>query len=315
MEPITFSPLYMERVWGGRELERLFNRQLPQVDVPYGESWEIVDREHEQSVVNEGPYQGKTLHELWTQHQEDIFGKAHPPTTRFPLLIKILDARNDLSIQVHPPAEVAATLDVEPKCEMWYVSAADPGAKLYLGLRRDVSRSQFIHALNNGTVAECVHSIEARPGDAIFIPSGRLHAIGAGYVIHEIQQNSDTTFRVFDWNRPGMDGKPRQLHMQESLSCIDFEDFEPSVDEASGNTLARCAFFQTDRLSLEKGDSIETSDEQFAVVIVLDGTLRSAQGRTFEKGAHLLLPRKAAPLTAASAMATALQVTVPPATS
>ncbi|MCU0779273.1 MAG: class I mannose-6-phosphate isomerase, partial [Akkermansiaceae bacterium] len=186
MQPITFKPIYMPRVWGGRELERVYGRQLPDADQPYGESWEIVDRGNEQSIVDEGALAGTALHDLWTDRREEIFGSGYEAQPRFPILIKILDARDDLSIQVHPPVDRAAELGGEPKTEMWFIADCDPGAKLYVGLKHGVSRKDFERAITGGGVEACVHAIEPKPGDSIFIPSGRLHAIGAGFLIHEI---------------------------------------------------------------------------------------------------------------------------------
>ncbi len=301
----------MERVWGGRELERVYGRKLPDPDKPFGESWEIVDRENEQSIVSEGPLAGTSLHELWTTRREEIFGAGLPPHARFPILIKVLDARDDLSIQVHPPDHRAAESGGEPKTEMWFIADCEPGAKLYVGLKRGISRDAFEQAIAHGTVADCVHAISPQPGESIFIPSGRLHAIGAGFLIHEIQQNSDTTFRVFDWNRSGLDGKPRELHVAQSLASIDFEDFEPSMDQPSGDVLARCPYFLTVRKALSEGHPLGApAADRFALVSVVDGMLRSAGGRDFGKGSFLLLPRGAEPLTALTDT-TALVITLP----
>jgi len=291
MEPITFKPIYMERVWGGRELERVYGRNLPNPDHPYGESWEIVDREDEQSVVNHGPLTGTSLHQLWTQHREEIFGSGLKDHPRFPILIKVLDARDDLSIQVHPPAALAASLGGEPKTEMWYIADCEPGAKLYVGLKSGVTKEDFEQAIADGSVESCVHAITPRPGESIFIPSGRLHAIGAGFLIHEIQQNSDTTYRVFDWNRLGLDGKPRDLHVAQSLASIDFNDFEPTMDTPDGETLASCDYFRTDRKILGTGQAISNPDPgKFSILSVAEGELKSRSGRQFVKGSFLLLP-------------------------
>ncbi len=232
---LHFAPIYQTRVWGGRRLETVLARELPDAQ-PYGESWELVDRPSEQSVVTAGPLVGATLHELWTEHRVPVFGEAYASATssRFPLLIKVLDCVDDLSIQVHPPAVIAPSLGGEPKTEMWYVAHADPGARIYAGLRAGVSRADFEQALAGGSVADAVHRIEARTGASLFVPSGRLHALGAGLLIYEIQQNSDTTYRVFDWNRLGLDGQPRTLHVEQSLACIDFDDVEPSLAETDG---------------------------------------------------------------------------------
>lgn len=311
MEPITFSPLYMERVWGGRELERVYGRRLPDANTPFGESWEIVDRENEQSVVDSGPLAGLSLHDLWTMKRGEVFGAENHPAERFPLLIKVLDARADLSIQVHPPVDKAGSLGGEAKTEMWFIADRDPGAKLYVGLKQGATRGRFEQAIADGTVADLVHAVHPEPGDSIFIPSGRLHAIGAGLLIHEIQQNSDTTYRVFDWNRMGLDGRPRQLHVEQSLASIDFDDFEPGMDPPGGETLADCPYFRTDRKSLAAGETITNPvPGRFSIVSVASGSLVSAGGRRFEKGRFLLLPKGAAPLRAEED-SVVLQVTLP----
>jgi mannose-6-phosphate isomerase len=301
----------MERVWGGRELERVYGRTLPNATQPFGESWEIVDRDGHQSVVDEGPLAGVTLHELWSQRREEIFGtgfKAHP---RFPILIKVLDARDDLSIQVHPPVQLAASLKGEPKTEMWFIADCDPGAKLYVGFKRGVTKEVFEQAIQRGDVAAHVHAVQPKPGDSIFIASGRCHAIGAGFLIHEIQQNSDTTYRVFDWNRVGIDGKPRELHVAQSLASIDFNDFEPVMDTPKGENLATCEYFKTDKKSLVTGATLGNPVAgQFSIVSVVEGELQSSAGRKFGKGQFLLLPKDAAPLVATKPTV-ALQVTLP----
>jgi len=225
--PLTFHPIFKERVWGGRELERLYRKNLPP-DRPIGESWEISDRPGDTSVIANGPLAGKDLRWLMENHRAELLGAAKPTTAnRFPLLCKILDAREKLSLQVHPPADKAAELKGEPKTEMWFIADAAPGAELFVGLKRGVTREAFENKINTGGVAECFHRVPVRAGDAMFLPSGRVHAIGAGLVIFEIQQNSDTTYRVFDWNRVGLDGRPRELHVARSLASIDFSDFEP----------------------------------------------------------------------------------------
>ncbi|MEI6818405.1 MAG: type I phosphomannose isomerase catalytic subunit [Verrucomicrobiota bacterium] len=311
MEPITFTPLYMERVWGGRELERVYGRCLPDSNKPYGESWEIVDREGEQSIVDHGSFTDTSLHELWTQHREEIFGDGFDNHPHFPILIKILDARDDLSIQVHPPVHLAAELGGEPKTEMWFIADCDPGAKLYVGLKSGVTRADFEQAIADGSVADCAHAVSPKPGDSIFIASGRLHAIGAGFLIHEIQQNSDTTYRVFDWNRLGLDGKPRELHVAESLASIDFNDFEPSMDQPIGDTLASCEYFKTDRKIVRQGQTITNpQDDRFSIVSVVDGQLESVAGRRYAKGSFLLVPRNSQPLKATED-SVLLQITLP----
>jgi len=305
MEPITFSPLYMTRVWGGRSLESVYHRQLPDGQ-PYGESWEMSDREDEQSIVDQGPFSGQSLHELWSNHREEIFGPGLSGD-RFPLLIKILDARDDLSIQVHPPTDKARELGGEPKTEMWYIADCDPGAKLYVGFKKGVTKEDFELSLKNGTVEEYVHAIEAQKDQSIFIPSGRLHAIGAGFLIYEIQQNSDTTYRVFDWNRLGLDGTPRDLHVEQSMKSIDFDDIEPGMDQPQDATIANCEYFSIDQL---EAPLTITSGDHFSILTVVYGTLTSKEGRTFKAGDFLLHPRHGSPLTT-SADARILRTQIP----
>ncbi len=239
-QPIRFLPIYQSRVWGGRRMDLLAGHTLPDAATPIGEAWMISDRAEAQSQAADGI----TLHDLWTKHRAEVFGRNAPSCERFPLLMKILDACDDLSIQVHPPRDVATALHGEPKTEMWFIAHAEPGANIYAGLKSGVTRADFERALQNGTVAEVVHVISPRTGDCLFIPSGRVHAIGAGLLIYEIQQNSDTTYRVFDWNRVGLDGQPRALHVQESLRSIDFDDCEPRVQQtAPDGTLVKCEYF------------------------------------------------------------------------
>ena len=220
--PFVFEPIFKERIWGGRELERLYGQKIP-AGRPIGEAWEISDRPGDVSVIINGPLAGKNLRWLMENHAAEMLGGARPAAEgRFPLLCKILDARQKLSLQVHPPAAVAAKLNGEPKTEMWFVADAAPDASLYAGLKRGVTRAEFEKKIADGTVADCFHRIPVKAGDTMFLPSGRVHAIGDGLVIFEIQQNSDTTYRVFDWNRVGLDGQPRALHVAQSLASIDF---------------------------------------------------------------------------------------------
>ncbi|MGE3308974.1 MAG: type I phosphomannose isomerase catalytic subunit [Limisphaerales bacterium] len=230
--PIRFVPIYQERVWGGRRLESVYGRVLPGT-VPIGESWEISDRDEASSVVANGPWTGLSLSELVARHASALMGDAPLRRGRFPLLVKILDAREILSLQVHPPADRAEGLGGEPKSEMWFFTGADPGSEILAGLRPGTTRESFQRELSAGTVERCCHRIPVVPGDAMMLPSGRVHAIGAGLLLFEIQENSDTTFRVFDWNRVGLDGKPRPLHVRESLASIDFEDHAPRLVETA----------------------------------------------------------------------------------
>jgi mannose-6-phosphate isomerase len=235
--PFTFHPIFKERVWGGRKLEELFNKRLPP-GLLIGESWEISDRPGDVSLVANGPLAGKDLHWLVTHHPKELLGHVKLKNGRFPLLIKILDAREQLSLQVHPPPGMAKKFGGDPKTELWYVVDSVPEAEIFVGLKRGTTRKQFERLLKEGTVGDGVHRVHVARGDAMFLPSGRVHAIGAGLVLFEIQQNSDTTYRVFDWNRLGLDGKPRELHPAESMASIDFKDFEPALVSRAKSTWA-----------------------------------------------------------------------------
>lgn len=299
--PLTFHPIFQERIWGGRKLEALYGKKLPAGKV-IGESWEISDRADANSVVANGPLAGRSLADLMASDREAIMGRARSPEGRFPLLIKLLDAQDNLSLQVHPPQHLAAELGGCAKTEMWYVSAAEPGALLYAGLRRGVTREQFAEKTRDGTVAECFHQLPVREGDSLFLPSGRVHALGKGLVIFEIQQNSDTTYRVFDWNRVDASGKPRQLHVEESLKCIDFEDFEPSLTNGESNRLsdrvlarplARHALFAVDIFDIAVNGEFGERITEPRVIGVVSGSIEvphAAHPITLSSGQFALIP-------------------------
>ena len=298
--PLTFHPLFKERVWGGRNLERLYRKPIPP-SVPVGESWEITDRPEGISVISNGALAGMTLRELMLKQRQDVLGKSAADSGPFPLLIKILDATDTLSVQVHPPAAVALQLKGEPKTEMWYIADATPEAALYAGLKRGVGRDEFERRIKDGTVADCLHRIPVRTGDAMFLPSGRLHAIGAGNVIFEIQQNSDTTYRVFDWNRAGLDGKPRELHIEQSLMSINFQDFEPGLIQSiySRNPTMKSRYvvddplFRVDAYQVKRGLRWYLRSESMQIIGVLRGQMEVLHGDTtvaLEAGGFCLLP-------------------------
>jgi mannose-6-phosphate isomerase len=296
--PYKFTPVLQERVWGGNALEHYGKSVPPGKRV--GESWEISDRDEVQSVVSNGPDKGKTLRQQIEAHGAQLLGSAVvsrvPPRgegkpspssqpTRFPLLVKLLDARERLSLQVHPSPALAAKFKGEPKTEMWYVLEADQDAHLIAGLRRGASGADFMRSLegvkDSKPIIDYVYRFQVLPGDSFFVPSGRIHAIDAGVVLVEIQQNSDTTYRVYDWGRMGLDGKPRQLHTRESLVCIDFKDYEPkkqrpTVERRGVNGLWRlveCEFFHVHRLDLANAWPDRTDGSTFHILTCISGAL------------------------------------------
>lgn len=283
--PFTFRPIFKERVWGGRRLKELYDKQLPE-GIPVGESWEIVDRPEDVSVIENGKFKGRTLRWLMENFRDQLLGMTRDYNGRFPLLIKILDAQDVLSVQVHPPEEVAKELGGEPKTEMWYVASAEPDSIIYAGLKNGVTRQDFIKKVSEGTLEECLHKLHVKEGDAIFVPSGRVHALGKGPVIFEIQQNSDTTYRVYDWNRVGLDGKPRALHIEEALKCINFADFEPKLIESkySRNQTISVRFLVDDKLfrvngcKVKRGIQFKLSSDGVHIIGVLKGALSVGSG-------------------------------------
>ena len=304
--PYKFAPALIERVWGGNALRR-YGKLVPN-GKRIGESWEISDRDDVQSVVANGADDGKTMHELIETYGSQLLGTncRGPGQSRFPLLIKLLDARERLSLQVHPPDAVARKLGGEPKTEMWYVLEAEPGAHLIAGLHRGVTREKFQIALEQASgssrLEDCVYRFPVSSGDCFFVPSGRLHAIDAGVVLVEIQQNSDTTYRVYDWGRVGLDGKPRQLHVEESLACINFDDFEPAkqkpkTEHKGVNNLRRlveCEYFCVHQLDLNDAWSDECDGSTFHIITCVEGALgvtpSNSEKMEINPGEFVLLP-------------------------
>jgi len=288
--PYKFVPTLIERVWGGNALRR-YGKPVP-TGKRIGESWEISDRDDVQSVILNGPDSTKTLHNQIIAYGGQLLGSNCGEARRFPLLIKLLDARERLSLQVHPPAAVARKLGGEPKTEMWYVLEADNDAHLIAGLRRGVTRDKFVKALEEQSstpdhqpstirLEDCIHRFPVVKGDAFFVPSGRMHAIDAGVVLVEIQQSSDTTYRVYDWGRVGLDGKPRPLHVKESLACIDFRDIEPETQTAKERTkgingwrrLVECEYFHVHQLDLHDIWPDECDGTTFHIIACVAGAL------------------------------------------
>lgn len=298
--PLTFKPIFKERVWGGRNIERLYGKKLPGT-APIGESWEITDRPGDVSVIANGPLAGKDLRWLMENHATDLLGAKAAKTKHFPLLIKILDAQDKLSLQVHPPAAKAAAMRGEPKTEMWYVAEATPEGDLFVGLKRGVTRKEFEKKIGDGSVADCFHRIPVKKGDVMFLPSGRVHALGAGNVIFEIQQNSDTTYRVFDWNRVGLDGKPRELHVAQSLESIDFNDFEPRLISSvySKNpamkvrVLVDDPLFRVDACMVKRDGRFHLTGDGLQIIGLLKGEMEIKHGETLlelKAGEFAMLP-------------------------
>ncbi len=284
--PIRFKPIYKQYMWGGRKFATLLKRPITQDEI-FAESWEVCDHGQDQSVVDAGPLSGVTLHELVKKYGRRLLGHAAASMgshktlcgDRFPLLLKYLDASQNLSLQVHPDDAMAAGLDPPDlgKTEAWYVVAAVPGSIIYAGLRQGVDRRALSRAIEQGKCEECLHYFEARRGDCVLIPAGTVHALGAGILVAEIQQSSDATFRLFDWNRLGTDGRPRELHVQSGLDAIDFsrEPVSPIRIPVSRQDDSVC-LIKSKQFSLQRhllsGPKNLGGDGRFHILTVVDGS-------------------------------------------
>lgn len=267
--PLTFSPVFKDYIWGGRNLAH-YGRKLPAEGV-IAESWEIAGHEDGTTIVDNGYFEGKSITEVQAELGLDLVGSknawAHE-RGKFPLLVKLLDANQPLSVQVHPGDEYALANEGNElgKTEMWVVLDAQPGAELILGVHAGTTRESFHQALQDGDVERHLHPLQVEKGDHICVPAGSLHSICGGLVLVEIQQNSNTTYRVFDWNRLGADGKPRLLHIERALDVINFEQVEPGLCEAKKVAGAEgirryrlCSneYFVTERVEMQAGAVFE----------------------------------------------------------
>ncbi len=306
MDPLVFTPYARPQIWGERRLERHLGKALP--SGTFGEAWEISAHAHHVSRVAEGPLAGTLLDELWRRHGRELFGARGNLPAQFPLLIKYLDCHLQLSVQVHPNDLLAASLrpGEQGKTEAWVILSAEPGARIYAGLRSGVTPAELRRHLAAGTVAECLHSLVPRPGDCLFLPAGTVHGVGGGVLMAEVQQSSDATFRLFDWNRLGPDGQPRPLHVEESLAAIDWNAGPASPVKltplanmptgVSGESLVECSYFALARFQAGAPLPLPYAHEMSIwMVLAGEATLTGASGyaRKFRHGETVLIPASA----------------------
>lgn len=303
--PLVFRPIFKPRIWGGEQLRTVLGKEIP-AGPAIGESWELCDLESDQSVVANGPAAGKTLGQLVEEWGADLLGGCALSEGRFPLLIKFLDAREALSVQVHPDEAFAARRGktVRVKHEAWYVVDAAPDACIYRGLKDDVTPDGFRRALEAGQVDALLDRIAARKGHAFYLPSGTIHALGGGTLVAEVQTPSDVTFRVFDWNRlDAATGRPRDLHVEEALESMHFGRQAFAEDRISHvasvwttvTTLVRCPYFAMDRVRMVAGVEQAIPLDGFVVWMILDGRCSiTAPGcgdaHEFARGDTVLIP-------------------------
>lgn len=268
--PLKFKPIYKKRIWGGRKLQKIFNKDIPPNE-KIGESWELADLPDDKSVISNGTLAGQTLGSAIKKYPKEITGNKHF-SGPFPLLIKFLDAEDILSVQVHPDEQACQRLgEGVPKTECWYIISAESGAVIYKGLKAGVSKQQFAEAIEKGNVAELLAEVPVEAGQCHFLPAGTAHSIGAGLLIAEIQTPSDTTYRVFDWNRVDETGKPRPLHIRQAMESIHFDASGDNLSVTTRGRLVDCEYFKIDKGQQDKGSKLPVSSGKMQVLIVLTG--------------------------------------------
>jgi mannose-6-phosphate isomerase len=300
--PIKFKPRYVQKMWGGRKIETILGKSLPPGSI--GESWELYDfppgvvdgsADWISSEVADGPLAGKTMHELIGRFGRELLGDVPPiaPHGQFPILIKFLDAREDLSLQVHPDEAYAnANPGAHLKNEAWFIVQADPGSRLLKGLKPGVTRQAFATAIADGSVESKINSIPVKFGDCFYLPSGTVHALGAGILAAEVQTPSDTTYRLFDFNRiDPSTGKPRTLHVDQAMKCIDFSGKAPPTPP--GPELAKCEYFAIRKLTAKDNQAISIRTGEPIVLTFIAGhgeIVTPARPTRFARGDTILLP-------------------------
>ncbi|MBP7275275.1 MAG: class I mannose-6-phosphate isomerase [Kiritimatiellae bacterium] len=299
LEPLTFAPVYKEYVWGGQRIPRVYHRAgAPEI---CAESWEISAHPDGMSVVDVGPLRGRTLASLVDDFGVQLLG-THPAPGKFPLLLKIIDARDRLSVQVHPNDEDAQRYGGEAKNEAWHILEADPGAIIFAGMKPGTRRSDFEEAIRHTRIDRLLSEVPVRNGDSVVIPGGLVHALDSGLMIYEIQQSSNTTYRIYDWGRVGHDGKPRETHVAQALRVIAWRDQTAAVSQPvpvpAEPGVARfhhveTPYFRMDRIALGAPHRIAHGGGSFHAIFCASGALRIAfagHARELPLGASALIP-------------------------
>ncbi|MBK0370772.1 type I phosphomannose isomerase catalytic subunit [Flavobacterium agrisoli] len=296
--PLQFNPILKDRIWGGQKLKTQFNKPIPSATT--GESWEISTVPGDISVVEKGAFQGQSLTELIDQFPEKILGTQvfKKFGKQFPLLFKFLDAREDLSIQVHPNDELAQKRHNSfGKTEMWYVMQADTGARIIVGFKEDSNKEEYLEHLENKTLLSILDTVEAKVGDVFFLETGTVHAIGAGLVIAEIQQTSDITYRLYDFDRKDANGNTRELHVDLALDAINYKKVQTQkkydIHVNQSNNMVDCPYFTTNFIPLDGAKKVQKNTDSFTVYMCVEGSFSieiNEQRYEYKKGDTVLLP-------------------------
>ena len=290
-QPVLLKPAFKDYLWGGTKLRTEYKKEC---DLnPIAESWELSAHKDGQSVIASGADSGLTISEYIEKNGKEILGKNSESFDRFPILIKFIDAKQDLSIQVHPSDEYALEHEGEyGKTEVWYIMSAEEGSSLYYGTNTEIDRDEFRKRIEENTITEVLNRVEAKKGDVFFIEPGTIHAIGAGLMICEIQQNSNTTYRVYDYDRRDANGNPRELHIEKA---IEVSELRPPEKEniSEENVLAKCKYFTVEKYVVNDCLEINVSDDCFKSIINLSGSGKLEYDGgviEFSKGESIFIP-------------------------
>lgn len=318
--PLKFNPILKERLWGGTKLKDVLKKPI-ESDIT-GESWELSTVKGDVSVISNGELKGKSFQELIHDNAEEVLGKSVVERfgEEFPILIKFIDAKQDLSIQLHPNDALAKERhDSFGKTEMWYVMDADPGANLIVGFNKDVSKKEYAESMENNTLLDLLNYETVKEGDTFFINTGKIHAIGAGVLLAEIQQTSDVTYRVFDFNRRDKNGDLRELHTEMALDAIDYaqkNDFKVAYPTEGNkvNTMVNCPYFKTNYINLTEDMKQDVSNrDSFTIYMCVDGNVTISNGvgeASIKKGETILIPANSTLISLQTTGTKLLEVTI-----
>lgn len=291
-EILSLSPAYKNYIWGGERLKKEYGKQSDDI---VAETWELSCNPNGLSIVDSGTYKGMTLKDALDKMGADCLGTSAAAFDFFPVLIKLIDAKNSLSIQVHPNDEYALKNENSyGKTEVWYIVDAVEGAFLYCGFNKDIDKDEFVQRIKDNTLLEVLNKVYVKKGDVVFIDAGTVHAINAGILIAEIQQNSDLTYRIYDYNRLGADGKPRPLHIEKAIAVTDFSKKETvNNNKANDNMLCTCPYFEVYRHNVNGSANLKSTEKSFHCLLCLEGDAKVVSGNqsvVLNKGKCLFIP-------------------------
>ena len=297
---LKINPVFKDYIWGGNKLKTLYDKKSD-LDI-VAESWELSTHKDGQCMVADGPDAGKTLTQYIKEKGGNVLGKHAENPEELPILIKLIDARDNLSVQVHPDEEYAATYEGDHgKTEMWYILEAEEGAQLVYGFKKDMTKEEFEERIKNNTLTDALNYVDVKKGDVFFIEPGTMHAIGKGILIQEVQQSSNVTYRVYDYGRKGADGKPRELHIDKAVQVTKLEKAENAKSEYTleqkdgyaRGVLATCQYFTVERLDITKEAKMNCDENSFHSLLVTEGEFKitsATETITAKKGDSIFIP-------------------------